>query len=142
MAGTFNNIRGTSSPDFQISKGGPTIRQGLGDPSVGPEPGNNGDLFIRRNSRQDLYQMISGVWTQINSLQTVYSRSSSGDITLNGTQNGFRIKDSAAPITGDLFAVTDNVGTDKYFHVNTEGVYAKDENIMDYVKRLDFFMQG
>ena len=149
MSGTFQNIRGTSNSSFQIGKGGPTIKQGLGDPNIGPEPGNLGDLWVRRNSRQDLYQLVSITggtkWIQISSLQTVYDRSS-GSIALNSVSGGISITDNAVPLQGNLFEITNETKTNTFFSVQSGPTgkgeaFIGGENVMDYMKRMDFFMQ-
>src|ERR1019366_4795932 len=60
------NAKGTSVPSFQIGKNSlnaATIRTGQVDPTILPQPGNNGDLWIRSNGMDSsLYQMVGGVW--------------------------------------------------------------------------------
>lgn len=148
MSGILSNIKGTSQSSFKISKGGPTIRQGLGDPSIGPEPGSDGDLYIRRNSRQDLYQRIDGIWMQVNSMQTVYERSVVPNITLDHTKGGMTIKDAINPVIGDLFSVSNNTGSDIYFKVDSTGIettgniIAKGDDVIGLMRRMDYFMMG
>ena len=60
------NLKGTAYPSFQIGKtslGAPTIQTGTADPTVLPQPGVNGDLYIRYGSGENqLWQYVLGTW--------------------------------------------------------------------------------
>jgi hypothetical protein len=53
----------------------------------------------------------------INTLQETYNVSNPADLVLDSTNNGFKIKDNSTPISDDLFTVSDNAGTTKYFNI-------------------------
>lgn len=118
---TFMNIKGTTVPSFQIGKGpGPTIQTGSVDPSIAPQSGNNGDLYIRYGSTDQLWQLVSGTWVQISPVggtsgQVQYNNSGSlggftvgGDGTLNTSTGALTISSYGGTAFGTMAAQNAN----------------------------------
>lgn len=66
-ARTTKNLRGTSSPNFQLGKRGPRIRKGAADPNtlifVDPQ---DGDLYLQfTTGNERVWQLVGGTWLKI-----------------------------------------------------------------------------
>ncbi len=91
------NLRGSSSPDFQIGKRGPRIFQGTVDPNVlvfvGEQP-TDGDLFIQHGTTTEaLWQLIGGTWIQFASALFGADYQMEEDLALTSTtQSTFQTK--------------------------------------------------
>lgn len=59
----WNNLGGTTAPNFTIGKNGATLHQGTTAPSNAT--GKDGDIYVRTGASPGLFQKRSGAWVSV-----------------------------------------------------------------------------